>query len=312
MNQGKAAWYILQRSLKLNKKERADIVVSSGTVGVSKTIDPFMSAISACNDLLSKGVLPVGVNSNILLPLNAREQRIKEAKALIDEACEMYGISLESGHTAVVDSLREPVCTIAAYGRHELERKRIAGATDIVLIGYTALGGTYVLANDYKEVLSKRFSSRIMSSVLDLKRSMSIQRIMELLSSADGISYVSDVSEGGIFQSLWELSETLECGFEVRLDGIPLMQETIEICDYFDINPYEMLGTGAVILICSDGEKIRELFEDSEYPVAVIGSIVSGNDKVVIAHEEKRYLESKREDSLYQARKRYNNERKDT
>ncbi len=312
MNQGKAAWYILKRSLKVNSKQNANISVSSGTVGVSKCVDPFIATITACNDLMAKGVKPEGVNATIMLPLNGREQRIKEIKADIDSACAFYDIELTGGHTAVVDVVTQPVCTVTAFGKASTERKPALQAKDIVLVNYAALGGTYVLACDYEEKLKKRFSSRIMDAVFALREHLAIKDIVNDLNIA-GISYMSDVSEGGIFQSLWELSEVLECGFEVKLGQIPLLQETIEICDYFDVNPYELLGTGAVLLVCDEGERIRDAISDKGIPVSIIGSITSDNDKIIIAHDEKRYLESKREDSLYQARKKEDsNEREDS
>lgn len=42
-------------------------------------------------------------------------------------------------------------------------------------------------------------------------------------------------------------------GLDVALKRIPIQQETVEICEFFGVNPYQML-TGALLIAAADGE----------------------------------------------------------
>lgn len=52
------------------------------------------------------------------------------------------------------------------------------------------------------------------------------------------------ISEGGIFGALWEMADGAGIGLDVALKRIPIQQETVEICEFFGVNPYQMLSTG--------------------------------------------------------------------
>jgi hydrogenase expression/formation protein HypE len=43
-------------------------------------------------------------------------------------------------------------------------------------------------------------------------------------------------------------------GLDVALKRIPIQQETVEICEFFGVNPYQMLSTGALLIAAADGE----------------------------------------------------------
>ena len=53
-----------------------------------------------------------------------------------------------------------------------------------------------------------------------------------------------DLSEGGIFGALWEMADGAGIGLDVALKRIPIQQETVEICEFFGVNPYQMLSDG--------------------------------------------------------------------
>ena len=108
-----------------------------------------------------------------------------------------------------------------------------------------------------------------------------------------------DVTEGGIFGALWELAESSGVGLEIDLKRIPVRQETIEICEFFEINPYELISSGSLLMVTDDGPDLVRKLEQEGISAAVIGKIREGNDRVVINEEERRYLEPPKSDELY-------------
>ena len=60
-----------------------------------------------------------------------------------------------------------------------------------------------------------------------------------------GVSAMHDVTEGGVFGALWEMAEASGVGLEIDLKKIPIRQETIEICEFFNLNPYQLISSGS-------------------------------------------------------------------
>ena len=113
-----------------------------------------------------------------------------------------------------------------------------------------------------------------------------------------GVSGMHDVSRGGIFSALWELAEKGNVGIEVDLKKIPIRQETIEICEVLGVNPYELYGAGALLIVSDKGNQLLHELEKQQIPAAIIGKITGENGKVILNGEEIRYLDRPKNDSL--------------
>ena len=71
---------------------------------------------------------------------------------------------------------------------------------------------------------------------------------------------------------------------------VPIRQETIEICEIFDINPYKLNSEGAVLIGIPAGEvwcRSRRM----GMMAAVIGQTNAGNDRMLYYNGNGRYLE---------------------
>lgn len=76
------------------------------------------------------------------------------------------------------------------------------------------------------------------------------------------------------------------------LKKVPLKQETVEICEFFDLNPYQLISSGSMLIACDKGHDLVELLKREGIHSAVIGKFTDNNDKVIIYDEgETRYLE---------------------
>ena len=80
---------------------------------------------------------------------------------------------------------------------------------------------------------------------------------------------------------------------------IPIRQETVEICEYYDLNPYELLSGGALLMAAENGKKLVEALQGEGIPAFVIGKTNAGNDKVVINRDEVRYLTMPSADEIF-------------
>ena len=89
---------------------------------------------------------------------------------------------------------------------------------------------------------------------------------------------------------------------------IPVRQETIEICEFFELNPYELVSGGCLLMVADKGyDLVREL-EEEHIPAAVIGKTTGDNDRIVINKEERRFLEPRKPDEIYKIKGYVRNE----
>ena len=121
---------------------------------------------------------------------------------------------------------------------------------------------------------------------------------MKIIPKNDTIT-LHAVSDGGVFSALWELASSADIGIEAYIKKIPVMQETIEVAELFGYNPYMLDGTGALLIICNEGENIVQELNANGITAEIIGQLTDGKDRVVINKEERRYLEPPRGDEIY-------------
>ena len=85
------------------------------------------------------------------------------------------------------------------------------------------------------------------------------------------------------------------------LKKIPIRQETIEICELFNLNPYQLISSGSMLIGTDHGSQLVDALAKEGIHAAVIGKAVEGNDRVIFNDGEKRFLEPPKADELYRA-----------
>jgi hydrogenase maturation factor len=83
------------------------------------------------------------------------------------------------------------------------------------------------------------------------------------------------------------------------LKKILLKQETVEICEFYNLNPYMLISSGCMLMVTDNANQMVEKLKSAGITAAVIGRIMEGNDRIIINEEERRYLEPPKSDELY-------------
>lgn len=122
----------------------------------------------------------------------------------------------------------------------------------------------------YREALLKRYPAQLLDDVAQLEQHFSILP-EAAVAGKSGVGLACAVSEGGVFHALWTLAEQAGTGLEVSLKKIPIRQETVEICNELDVNPYELSGNGSLLFVTDQGEMLAEQLQQQKIPAAVIG-----------------------------------------
>ena len=110
--------------------------------------------------------------------------------------------------------------------------------------------------------------------------------------------YVREIGEQGILSALWRMAEELGTGLEIRLRDIPIRQETVEILEKFDLNPYYALSDGAYLVVTCHVDELLAVVRSAGLTCDEIGELRPGIARTVINGESVRYLDRPQPEQL--------------
>ena len=282
--------------------EEMAVVVSSEPITLTKENIGSKAIYAACNDAACSGAKPIGVSIVLLVPTSTNEEEIRTFMKDMDEACETCGVDILSGHTEVTRVVKEPLIMATIIGVAEKDKlihsSMVRPGMDIIVTKWVGLEGTAILAREKEEELLSRYAQPFIDRAKTFEQMMSILPEAAVATSS-GAGAMHDVSEGGVFGALWEMAESAGVGLEIDLKKIPIRQETVEVCEYLDVNPYKLLSGGCLIIATEDGNSLVMELEKENIPAVIIGKATEGNDRVLINDDERRFLETAQTDELY-------------
>lgn len=286
-------------AMKLNAGEVC--VLSSNPVTGSGKIQGALAIYSAVNNLVTSGAEAVGVLVTALLPEDFKESRLIELSEMMEEVCQALHIQVMGGHTEVTMAVREPVFSVTAVGKakeNELLHAKYAKADqDIVMSKWIGMEGSVAIVAAKEKELRMRFPKAMIDKIKAMLPNCCVS-VEAALAVKSGVSAMHDVSSGGIYGALYELSEAAGVGLEIDLRAIPIKQETVEICEYLGLNPYYLKSGGSMLMVCDHGQELVRLLEKEGISAAVIGRTTSNHAKTVSNEGEISYLERPKADEL--------------
>ncbi|MHB8128608.1 MAG: AIR synthase family protein [Mobilitalea sp.] len=324
MNLGKVSETVLKRSVLNQIEHRREEVLVGPAVGEDCSVlaiaedevlvistDPITGTVQdigtlavhiTANDIASNGADIIGIMLTILLPEGTAESELKMMMKDIEAVCAKLCIEVIGGHTEVTKAVRQPIVTVTGVGKMKRnEMIKTAGAKpgqEIVMTKWAGLEGTAIIATAKEAELKTKYSLSFIEGAKKMIEYISVVPDA-LVARAVGVTSMHDVTEGGIFGALWEIGAASKVGLEVDIKKVLLKQETVEICEFYDLNPYMLISSGCMLMITDKANLLVERLKAEGISAAVIGRITEGNDRVIINEEERRYLEPPKSDELY-------------
>lgn len=209
---------------------------------------------------------------------------------------------------------------------------------DLVMCGYAGTAGTQILLRTYRKELEGHFTRRYLSDAERAVQAVFLAPVLRALlspsaavsvgnvltdsgsaahnseandtlhvSGAGGMAHGSgcsgdirlkDISRGGVFAALWEAGEYWRVGMDLDVHRIPILQATVEICEFLGLNPYQLYGQGAFLLACSDGKEAALKLRRAGFPASVLGTLTSGEGRYLRSGDRVRCLDKPQTDAL--------------
>ena len=163
---------------------------------------------------------------------------------------------------------------------------------DLVVAGYAGLAGTVKLAEAAKEELSRWFSDEEIADAAPLCP------VSPEFWRSCGAAEWEPAGEGGILTAIWNLTGAYETGVEFYLRQIPMRQETVEVCERLELNPYRLYSWGCVLLTADNGGQLVRILAEKHIPAQVIGRVNKGIAREMIVQEGRGFLERPQPDEI--------------
>lgn len=285
------------------KPEEMLVMSTAPVSGTAKEIGIY-ALMSAANNLAASGADPIGIMVTILLPPKTEESVLRELVKAIADKAKACGMAILGGHTETMEAVNEPVISITGVGKVKKDRfVSAAGAKpgqEIIMTKYAGLAGTAKIAREKEEELLTRYPLSFIKEAQDLLSMYSVTQEAEVAREYD-VTAMHDISECGLFGALWELAAASKVGLEIELSKVPIRQQTVEVCEFYDLNPYMLRSGGSLLITAERGSDIVDALHNAGLEAAVIGRIRDDNDKIVIYGEDRetRFLEPPRRDEIY-------------
>lgn len=151
---------------------------------------------------------------------------------------------------------------------------------DLVIAGFVGRAGARIIAADREEELRQWFSRDYVEQIKinrDVKLTGNLEQWREF-----GATECEPIGEGGVYTALWNLSGAYEVGIEFQLLQIPIKQETIEVCERYDVNPYRLYSENCVLLVGDNGGHLVMALEEKGIPAVVIGRVNRGIKREIL------------------------------
>ena len=228
----------------------------------------------SANDAAASGAEPIGLMVTFLLPPSVTELEIDKLMDELIEAAEAANVDVIGGHTEITPAVNRIVtcATVIAQpvtGKF-ISPKGMRPGDDIVVTKHAGLEGAIILADKLKEPV-------LTDDELDEVHGFAAQTSVVkegLFAARHGAHAMHDVTEGGIFGALWEMSEASGFGIEFDRSLIPVHPITKKLGEHYGIDVYKLISSGSMLIAVEDGRSLVSGLKEIGIEAAVIGMAV--------------------------------------
>jgi len=282
-------------------KEDEELLVSNAVLyGDEKDLGVFALA-QVMNDLATRGAKMVGAGIHIMLPPYAYESRLKAMMEYIERAGSAHAVQILCAKAEVSPVISKAIVYLNGVGvlkKGELLQSNMGSAgQDIVLLKWIGLEGTFRAMREKEAELEERFVPTFLNQIRQMESELFSADAITV-AKVHGANAMQQITSGGILATLWEMAEASNVGLEVDLKKMAIRQETVEVCEFCHLNPYQLTSVGSVLVFAEDGEELVQKYEELGIQATVLGKTTADTARVILGGEEKRFLDKPVADEL--------------
>jgi hydrogenase maturation factor len=276
-------------------------VLDFGNKNAIVSMDPITGAVERvgweainvnANDVATFGVEPAFFFSCIMLPENADSKIIETIATQMHTAANELGIAIVGGHCESTPGLTNPIVVGCIMGLTEKGKYVTAAGAKagdkLILTKSAGIEGTAILASDREAQLAKTFNPTLLENAKRFYSQISVVKDALTAYRTGGVHAMHDPTEGGILNGIHELADASSLGVRVSEEKITVEPETAKICRYYEIDPLQLISSGALLISADPQEAnkiVSELCHEHIY-ADVIGEFNPNPNKRLLMHKD--------------------------
>lgn len=253
----------------------------------------------SCNDAAAAGAEPIGLMITLLLPPSVCECEVEAVMDEIIAASEAANVDVIGGHTEVTPAVNRIVtcATVIAkpVGNGVITPTGMRPGDDIVLTKHAGLEGAMILADKAPDGLLTEDEK---AEVKAFAKNTTVVR-EGLYAAAHGATAMHDVTEGGIYGAMWEMSAASGCSIDFDSRKIDIHHITRKLCRHFDIDPYKLISSGCMLIAIQDGGALVNGLTALGISAAVIGKALKAEGECIVKDENGCIVPPPEADEIY-------------
>jgi hydrogenase maturation factor len=288
------------------------IVVTSDPITGSLGSIGWLSVHINANDIATCGAIPLWYLTTILLPEKTEidhREILDQITSQIDAASKELNITVAGGHTEITPGISRPIVVGFMVGETEIDNYITSNGAkpgdQIIITKSVGLEGTSILAEEMETTLTGHLKDSIILQAKELIKKISVVKDAHIAMSVGGVNAMHDPTEGGIFLGLHEIADASHIGLQIEEALIPITSETEVICEFFEIDPFQLISSGCLIISASPEKAPMtiEQLENENIPARIIGEFVANPQLRKILTKENKYIDLPRptSDHLWRA-----------
>jgi len=276
-------------------------VINIGNKSLIISMDPITGALARigwlavninANDVATFGVKPTYFFSCLLLPENASKKMLREICVQMDKAANDLGIEIAGGHCEVTPRLQNPIIVGCTMGITEKGKYVTAGSAKpgdkLILTKSAGIEGTAILASDKETQLRNALGGLELTKAKLFYNQISVVRDAITAFKTGGVNAMHDPTEGGVVGGMHEMADASNLGVKVYEEKIPVASETVKICKFFEIDPLQLIGSGALLIAANPKftKKIIEKLDNIQINASIIGDMLKNSNARIMVKKD--------------------------
>jgi hydrogenase maturation factor len=293
-------------------------VIKVGAVYVVSSMDPITGVMERigweaininANDVATFGVQPAFFSSCILLPETSTGKTVETICKQIDSGAKELGIAVIGGHSEITPNLTFPIvigsCLGLSVDGNYVTANGAKPGNQLILTKSVGMEGAAILALDRGEMLTRELGLAMVEKARKLSDKISVVREALLAFGTGRVTAMHDPTEGGFAGGLHELADASNVGFRVFAEQISIADETEKICDFFQIDPLQLIASGSLLISVEkdSGSEVLGVLTRSGIEATVIGELLPSRASrfIVDRHGVEKHLVRPQSDHLWRA-----------
>lgn len=254
------------------------------------------------NDILRKLMCAGGsleeLRVQIIFKGEFKENELRQLSSSLKSVSDSLGAQIMRVSVSLCDT-GETEQTVFILGRGQVKsaseapwkRGRLFAGQDIILTGSLGKYGMTKLCSENLEELRTTYPEPYIEKLKN-KRADRLPIIETDTAAFYKTTTMVPLGPGGLLAGLWSLGDREKTGLMVYSDRLNYEQETIELCNHFNLNPLMLDSKGAYLLATDMGEELVYALRNAGLRAVCIGRATEDKKRVIVFDDEERFIES--------------------